>query len=118
MSNKMFRPSREPLRDDPGHGLELHKEPFLHGRTAELPLVEERAGPRGDSKSFGEGGGFCGRFNFWPSDFLAFSEGLGPRTSGFFMARLPESTPFLSGGEQQSNTQDCSFPFPSENLSG
>lgn len=45
--------------------------------------------PRRHSKSFGGGGGFWGRFNFWPSDFLAFSEGLGPRTSGFFMARLP-----------------------------
>jgi len=97
--------------------LELHKELFLQGRTSESSLVEELVGPRGDSKSLGEGGGFCGRFNFWPRDFLAFSEGLGPRTSGFFMARLPESTPFLSDGEQQSTIQDCSFSFPWENLS-
>jgi len=34
------------------------------------------------------------------------------------MARLPESTPFPSGGEQQSTIQDYSFSFLSENLAG
>ncbi|MEO8439389.1 MAG: hypothetical protein ABI540_04120 [Spartobacteria bacterium] len=48
---------------------------------------------RGNGTSLGEGGGFGGRFSFWPSDFLALAEGLGPRTFGFFMAMdLPFST--------------------------
>ncbi|MBA3832633.1 MAG: hypothetical protein H0X34_12230 [Chthoniobacterales bacterium] len=51
------------------------------------PLIGRLGGAlRLNGNSLGEGGGLGGRLSFAPSDFFAFSDGEGPRTSGFFMA--------------------------------
>ena len=65
----------------------------LRSSDAYSPLTGGRGARRGGGRLSGVGGGFGGRFNFWPSDFLAFSDGLGPRASGFFMDNRCSSFP-------------------------
>lgn len=84
MRDKVLRSARKLLLDDTGHRLKRSGgKIFGHNLT---PLTGRLAGARrGGGRLSGVGDGFGGRFNFWPSALCAFSDGLGPRASGFFM---------------------------------
>ena len=87
MRNKVFGSARKLLCDDANHGLKWGAMFLVHGMT-QSPLIGRLGGRRrGGGRSFGVGGGLGGRFNFWPSALRAFSDGLGPRASGFFMTK-------------------------------
>lgn len=96
MGDKVFGVDREGTRDKAGHRPERDDcLIFLHGRI-HSPLTGRLGGERrGGGRLSGVGGGFGGRFNLWPSAFRDFSDGLGPRASGFFMYNSDSS--FLYG---------------------
>lgn len=84
MRDKVLRSARKLLRDDTGHRLERSGGMIVDHDLS--PLIGRLAGDRrGGGRLSGVGGGFGGRFNFWPSALCAFFDGLGPRASGFFM---------------------------------
>lgn len=100
MRDKVLWSTRKLLRDDTSHRLERSGGTiFAHNLS---PLTGRLAGARrGGGRLSGVGGGFGGRFNFWPSALCAFSDGLGPRASGFFMENYYPTFPYgwrQSGG--------------------
>jgi hypothetical protein len=85
MGDEVFGPVRKLLGNDASHRLEQGGAIFVH-KTDQSPLMGRLGGGRrGGGRSSGVGGGLGGRFSFSPSAFLAFSAGVGPRASGFFM---------------------------------
>jgi hypothetical protein len=88
VSDEMFRLFCEPFRDYSRHRLQLMKAVFVHLRTGRS-ILGRSVGDAffASSMSLGEGGGLDGRLSFSPSAFFAFSDGVGPRASGFFIVR-------------------------------
>ena len=110
MRDKVFGSVRELLRDDAGHRFEgSGGMVFLH-KLGRSPSLGRLGGDRrGGGRLSGVGGGFGGRFNFWPSAFRAFSDGLGPRASGFFMNYNDSS--FLYGWSDGGGRFRMTVPF-------
>jgi len=90
MGDEVLGTDGQSLGDDTRHRLQRRITGGFHGS----PLIVRCGGERrGGGRWFGVGGGLGGRFNFLPSAFFAFSDGLGPRSSGFFTGMMVGCVP-------------------------